>query len=139
VLADGGQTSSARAINDAGVAVGCADKSAGAVQVAVKFQGGAVVELGALNAQDSNKACATFISPEGVIAGWSTVVPGEDTHAFIMEGDTMVDLNDRIPDADKATYELMAVGGMNSRGQLGITAKRRADSETVVLLLTPTK
>jgi uncharacterized membrane protein len=139
VLADGGQRSSARAINDAGIAVGCADKRLGAVQVAVKFEAGAVVELGALNAQDGNKACATFISPEGVIAGWSTVAVGEGTHAFIMEGDTMVDLNDRIPEADQATYELMSVGGMNTRGQMGITAMRRSDSETVVLLLTPTK
>jgi hypothetical protein len=50
-----------------------------------------------------------------------------------------VDLNDRIPEADQATYELMSVGGMNTRGQMGITARRRSDSETVVLLLTPTK
>lgn len=136
VLPDGGQTSSARSINDAGVAVGCGDKGAG-LQVAVKFEGGAVVELGALSAESGTKACATIISAEGAIAGWSTVVPGEETHAFIMEGEAMVDLNDRISEADRSLYELMSVGGINATGKLAVTAKRRADSATVVLLLTP--
>lgn len=136
VLPDG-RNSSARAINAAGVAVGCADKGVDKREVAVKFEGGAVVELGTLNAEEGNKACATFITADGVVAGWSTVLPSEGTHAFIMEGEAMVDLNDRISEADRAVYELASVGGINASGQLGVTARRRADSATVVLLLTP--
>ena len=132
----GGLRSTARAINDGGVAVGCAEKP-GVKQVAVKYEGGSVIELGALNPEDGNEACATLISAGGFIAGWSTVLPGEVTHAFIMEGQTMVDLNDRISEADKALYELTAVGGSNASGQLAVTGRRRADSTTVVLLLTP--
>lgn len=136
VLADGGQTSSARSINDAGIAVGCADK-AGGLQMAVKFEAGSLAELGALSTASGTKACATIISASGAIAGWSTVDASEETHAFIMQGDVMADLNDLIPEADQALYELISVGGINSDGKLGVTAKRRADSTTVILLLTP--
>lgn len=136
ILPDG-QSSTARAINDLGVAVGCADKGAELQRTAVKFEGGAVVELGALNAENGNEACATIITADGTVAGWSDVLPGEGTHPFIMEGATMVDLNDRISEVDRSVYELTLVGGINASGQLAVTARRRADSATVVLLLTP--
>lgn len=136
ILPDG-QSSTARAINDAGVAVGCADKGLELRRMAVKFEGGAVVELGALNSENGNEACATIITADGTVAGWSDVLPGEGTHPFIMEGETMVDLNDRISEGDRLVYELMLVGGISPNGQLAVTARRRADSATVVLLLTP--
>jgi hypothetical protein len=54
-----------------------------------------------------------------------------------MEGDAMVDLNDRITEADRALYELISVGGINAGGRVAVTGKRRADGATVVLLLKP--
>jgi uncharacterized membrane protein len=136
VLPDG-QHSTARALNDAGVAVGCADKGPELRRVAVKFENEVVVELGTLGEENGNEACATVIATNGFIAGWSTVLPGEGTHAFIMEDDAIVDLNDRISEGDRAVYELSSVGGTNASGQLAVTARRRADAVTVPLLLTP--
>jgi hypothetical protein len=78
-----------------------------------------------------------------MVDGWAhlleVVVPGDETHAFIMEGDAMVDLNDRISEADRSLYELVPVGGINATGRLAVTAKRRADSATVVRLLVDTR
>ena len=137
VLADGGQHSSAKAINDSGLAVGCADRGPDLRRVAVKFENGTVLELGVLGTENGNEACATVVTRNGLIAGWSTILPNPGTHPFIMEGGNMVNMNDRISENDRTRYELVTVGGANSTGQLVVTAKRRSDSMMVPLLLTP--
>lgn len=135
----GGTTSTAMAVNEHGTVVGCANKDLSNFRYVTRFEGGEakIIGAGRLGTGLTNSACAVGINNQGVVVGWSQVAPAPDTHAFVTEGDVLVDLNDRISAEDRAKYTLLTASGINKKGQISVTALRRADYYIVALRLDP--
>lgn len=131
---DGGTRSSASAINPSGVAVGCSNKANHPDIVPVKFEAGTVKSLGTLG---GSWGCAQGINKAGVVVGLTTIKGGAETHAFVYQGKTMVDLNSAISVDAQGQWLLYSAVAINNAGQIVANARRRSDSASVALLLTP--
>lgn len=135
-----GQRSEARAVNNAGVIVGCSawgDMSPPWRYEAAKWVDGVLIPLGSIGG--INLACATHITEDGVILGWSQVELGADATAFIMEGDAMVILQSRLSVADQEKYLVLSPAGIGPDGTIAANARRNADFASVALLLRPNR
>jgi probable HAF family extracellular repeat protein len=84
----GGSWSEARAINDIGQVVGTSGLSTPFYHAFV-YEGGSMIDLGALN--ENNNSSAYGINNSGQIVGYSSNA-ANDGHAFIYENSTMTDM-----------------------------------------------
>lgn len=131
---EGGTRSSAYAINAKGVAVGASNNASQQDVVPVKFEAGAVIELGTLG---GTWGAAESINKAGTVVGLTTINPQLDTHAFVHHGTKMVDLNDAISADAQGQWLLYSAVDINDAGQILVNAYRRSPWGSVALLLTP--
>jgi len=131
----GGSQSWAYGINNAGEIAGCATVAGeGASLAAVFTMDGAVVELGTLGGA---VACALAIDDKGRTVGRSMLPTGSGTHAFLHNGRRLIDLNDKLADADRADWELTEATAINRVGQIVGTGLYRG--VTRAFLMTPSR
>jgi probable HAF family extracellular repeat protein len=128
--------SSARAINDAGDAVGSASPGATGPFHAVLFSAGQVTDLGTLGGAYSE---ALAINAKGDIVGWSTT-RGTDyeviaRRAFLYRDGRMISLSQRLDPLTGAGWKLNVATGINGKGQ--IVGWGRHDGNFRIFLLTP--
>lgn len=117
-LFPGDRVGEASAINDQGQVVGgsgiCLPPSFGAVEHALLWQNGRVINLGTLGGTYDNLATAT--NDRGQVIGWSDLLgdtPGSGTtHSFLWQNGVMTDLG-TLP-GDTSTYAY----GINNAGQV---------------------
>lgn len=125
----GGTHSFASGINDSGDVVGNSWMPGDAGQHAFLYSGGVMHDLGTLGGASSR---ATGISADGLVVGSATTTSGQG-HAFIYDGTSMVDLNDRVSPA--AGWVLAEATAVNVSGI--IVGTGRINNETHAFLLTP--
>jgi probable HAF family extracellular repeat protein len=93
------------------------------------YRGGVMQDLGTLG---SGFSSAAGINEEGLVVGYAGTVSNQ-THAFVHDGSSMVDLNDRVSPA--AGWVLVQATAVNASGQ--IVGTGRINNETHAFLLTP--
>jgi probable HAF family extracellular repeat protein len=131
----GGCESFAYAINESGVIVGesdvLPDVSPGLLLHAFRFR--TVRRRGELPTMDDLgtlctgifgglcRSAAYDINHIGQIVGASQVTHTANTHAFLYENSTMIDLNDLLSPSDQTFHELIEARGINDLGQIAGT------------------
>lgn len=128
----------AYAVNAKGVAVGQSSDVQARRPHAVRYENGAMVDLGTLGGTLSDSSAAFAINTAGVIVGKSTDAPhGGGTRATRFDKTGPVDLASMVPAADRAKYTMRLAVAINDAGQILIDASRPDQDESLVLRLDP--
>jgi hypothetical protein len=130
-LLPGDQGSQAYALNDAGVAVG--HSYLGSQSRPVRFADGVVRAFKLPLAGDS--AIAYGINNSGTIVG--SITGNGSSRAGIVEGNRMIDLNDRIGSDDQARSRLWYASSINNAGQIAAIATDRQTGADAPVRLDP--
>ena len=104
--------SSANSINDNGWVVGFVRPTFPGARLAFLCRGAGLEQLGTLGGAESE---ARFVGNSGSVVGWANTAAGRQ-HAFLYEGGTMRDMNDRLPAG--SGWELQQANGINMAGQV---------------------
>lgn len=108
----GHTSSSARAINDSGVAAGWSGAIGGSWSHAVIWNGGMIQNLGTLSGDESSQALG--INNDNQVVGWSGTVDRAAYRAFLWQSGAMIDLTAGLP-ADSG-WELLEARDINNAG-----------------------
>lgn len=127
-------------INNAGVAVGCAEERGGGPMQVARFEGGKLSYLGALVAGTRAGTCARAISESSrLVVGDGEVDPLDATqrHGFLHDDAGLHDLNDLLRAGDAKRYMVYGAMGVNDAGQIAATVRRLADNAWLAVRLDP--
>jgi len=129
-----GLRSAGRAINNLGEVVGWVERTNG-IWGAGLFRDGEVIDLGSFGGLIT---IAEDINDRGEVVGFSQLADNQGSHAFVWQGDQMLDLNDLIDEASRQRWELSQATAINNSGQIVVLATDRANPiSSHALLLTP--
>lgn len=130
----GGSHSYAYAVNRGRQVVGCS-LLAGDLQTApFVHHDGVMAPLPTLG---GSRACASGINLRGWVVGSAQIAGDTETHGFFYDGSTLVDLNDTLPPADRATWLITEANGINKKGQIAAVGLHKTYGSVRALLLSP--
>jgi len=130
--------SNAYAVNAKGIAVGESSYVEVRRPHAVRYEKGAMIDLGTLGGTKSDSSSAFAINASGVVVGRSTdVTHGGGVRATRFDKTGPVDLATLIPEVDRAKYTMSYAVAINDAGQILVGATRTSDDRSVVLRLDP--
>jgi probable HAF family extracellular repeat protein len=134
----GGTFSSGNAISESGRIAGVSSVDGGARHAfATGANGAGMVDLGTLGGNFTLSE-ALDINDDGLVVGDSSTT-GFDSHAFLFDGTTMLDLNDLIDPTDPLFSDLILekAVAINDDGQILVTGFLRSDRTPLTFILTP--
>jgi probable HAF family extracellular repeat protein len=127
-------------INNAGVAVGCAEERGGGPMQVARFESGKMTYLGALVEGTRTGTCARAIDEAGrLVVGDGDVDPLDATkrHGFLHDAAGLHDLNDLLRPGDAKRYMIYGAMDVNDAGQIAATALRASDQAWLAVRLDP--
>ncbi len=134
----GDASSIAYSVNKDGVAVGISyDGSRGIPPKPVRFADGSIQAFTLPHPDDY--ATAYAINDAGTIVGDIHGLSSGESVAGIVDGDRMVDLNERLVSADRSRYLVFSAGAINNAGQIAGTAFELATGEQMAVRLDPVR
>jgi probable HAF family extracellular repeat protein len=107
-----GGSSEAHGVNDAGVVVGWSGTAEPQTTHAFVYRDGAMTDLGTFGGRYSE---AFAVNDAGQVVGYADLANNR-SHAFLYEGDELIDLNDLLPEGSGWTLESAAA--INNAGQI---------------------
>lgn len=128
----GGASSEVAAVNAHRQVVGCAQREGDGQWQGFIHDG----SMAAIPTLTGGSACARGINRHGQVVGYESVGLGESVGTLYVRG-RVFDLNERLADADRATWTITFAAGINGKGQIAASARNTSTGVRRAVVLEP--